>query len=243
MTPTTETTKTDTISRPESSTRSFDLAALDMAGTTVQEHGAVYAALRGAVTAHVGSEIPPAVFSQWTGTSKYEAIIGLLIALTGHADPTDIEAIYSDFTQRLTTAYRTTPPTPLPGITEAVATLRTAGVAVVLQTGYSREVAESILAAMDWRVGRDIDGLVSSDEVAASRPAPYLIFHAMELAAVTSVDRVLVAGDTANDLHAGTNAGVRFVVGVLTGAYTATELGSQPHTHLLNSAAELPSLL
>lgn len=183
------------------------------------------------------------MFSRWTGTSKYEAVIGLLAALTGRADPTDIDRTYADFSERLTAAYRETPPTPLPGVTEAVAALRAAGVAVVLRTGYSRDVAESILAAMGWTIGGTVDGLVASDEVAASRPAPYLIFRAMELAGVTSVDRVLAAGDTANDLGAGVNAGARFVVGVLTGAYSAAELGRHRHTHLLDSAADLPTLL
>lgn len=227
----------------EKSTRAFDLAALDMAGTTVQEHGAVYAALRGAVEAHTGAAIPSEVFSRWTGTSKYEAVIGLLTALTGGAATEDVDRVYADFSERLAAAYRQTPPTPLPGVAEAIAALREAGVFVVLQTGYSRDVAESILAAMGWSIGETVDGLVASDEVAASRPAPYLIFRAMELVGVTSVDRVLAAGDTANDLGAGINAGARFVVGVLTGAYAAAELGRHRHTHLLDSAADLPTLL
>jgi len=223
--------------------RAFDLAALDMAGTTVQENGAVYSALQGAVEAEIEDRISDAVFSMWTGTSKYEAIVGLLTATTGSAASAAVDRTYADFTERITAAYRAAPPVPLPGVVEAIGVLRKAGVAVVLQTGYSREVAESILTAMGWSVGETIDGLVSSDEVAASRPAPYLIFRAMELAGVSSVDRVLAAGDTANDLGAGTNAGIRFVVGVLTGAHTAAELGAHRHTHLLNSAADLPSLL
>lgn len=244
MTLTTEALNTPSVRvGSEKPTRAFDLAALDMAGTTVQEHGAVYAALRRAVEAQTGAAIPSEVFSRWTGTSKYEAVIGLLTALTGGAETADVDRIYADFSERLARAYRETPPTPLPGVAAAIAALRSAGALVVLQTGYSRDVAESILAAMGWTIGGTVDGLVASDEVAASRPAPFLIFRAMELVGVTSVDRVLVAGDTANDLGAGTNAGARFVVGVLTGAYPAAELGRHRHTHLLDSAADLPTLL
>ncbi len=64
----------------------------------------------------------------------------------------------------------------------------------------------------------------------------------MERARVSEVGRVLVAGDTPNDLAAGRNAGAGFVVGVLTGAATAAELGGHRHTHLLRSVADLPSL-
>jgi phosphoglycolate phosphatase-like HAD superfamily hydrolase len=52
-----------------------------------------------------------------------------------------------------------------------------------------------------------------------------------------------VAGDTTNDLIAGTRAGASVVAGVLTGAHSAEELGEAPHTHLLGSVAELPALL
>ena len=220
----------------------FDLAALDMAGTTVQEGGAVYAALEAAVAAHVGGPVPAETLHRWTGTSKREAVAGLLTELTGTAPDGAVDAVYTDFADRLTRSYAADPPTPMPGVTEAVAELRAAGVRVVLQTGYSREIAGSILDAMGWTVGGTVDGLVTSDAVAAGRPAPYLVFHAMELAGVIDVGRVLVAGDTPNDLAAGRNAGARFVVGVLTGATTAAELGRHRHTHLLESAAQLPGL-
>ena len=76
-----------------------------------------------------------------------------------------------------------------------------------------------------------------------SRPAPYLVFHCMEATGVQDVRRVLVAGDTPNDLGAGTNAGAGFVVGVATGSFTHDRLATEPHTHLLPSTADLPTLL
>ena len=79
--------------------------------------------------------------------------------------------------------------------------------------------------------------------MAASRPAPYLIFHAMEATGVTDVRRVLTAGDTPNDLAAGMNAGAGFVVGVTTGSFTRAQLEAEPHTHILDSVAAVPALL
>lgn len=224
-------------------TNAFDLAALDMAGTTIDDGGAVYAALRGAVEDQIDAPLDDDVVQRWTGTSKREAVAGLLLSATGAAPAPTVAAVYQNFAVRLTKAYAATPPRPLPGVSAAMEEMRGRGVKVILQTGYSREVATSILDAMGWQQDTHIDGMVTTDEVRTSRPAPYLIFHAMELAGVHSPERVLVAGDTANDLLAGSNAGARFVVGVLTGAYDAATLGAVRHTHLLPSAANIPALL
>jgi phosphoglycolate phosphatase-like HAD superfamily hydrolase len=60
---------------------------------------------------------------------------------------------------------------------------------------------------------------------------------------IEDVRHVVNVGDTPLDLQAGTNAGVRGVVGVLTGSHGAERLKHEPHTHLLPSVAELPSLI
>ena len=99
------------------------------------------------------------------------------------------------------------------------------------------------MKGLGWTVGGTVDALVTSDTVAASRPAPYLVFHAMEATGVMDVRRVLTAGDTPNDLGAGMNAGAGFVVGVTTGSFTRSQLEAEPHTHILDSVAALPTLL
>jgi phosphonatase-like hydrolase len=219
------------------------LAALDMAGTTVDEGGLVYSAVEGAVAEATGGPVPAELMGQWKGTSKQEAIAGLLRAMESDDSPDHVLAVYQVFAARLEEAYGSTPPLPVPGVVEMFGTLRRAGVKVALQTGYSRPVADSIMAGLGWTAGETVDALVTSDLVAASRPAPYLIFHAMEATGVSDVRRVLTAGDTPNDLRAGLNAGAGFVVGVTTGSFTRSQLKAEPHTHILDSAAELPALL
>jgi phosphoglycolate phosphatase-like HAD superfamily hydrolase len=54
---------------------------------------------------------------------------------------------------------------------------------------------------------------------------------------------VAVVGDTVNDLVSGTRAGAGIVAGVLTGAHDRATLSSAPHTHVLDSIAELPDVL
>lgn len=212
-----------------------------MAGTTIDEGGAVYAVLRGAVERATGEQVPDEVLSRWSGTEKREAIVGILGELGQDASLAD--EVFTAFSADLTAAYAAHPPTLVEGAASAVRELRGAGVAVALQTGYRREVAEALLDAVGWRVGGDVDALVVAEDVPASRPAPYLVFRTMEATGVTDVADVLVAGDTVNDVTAGSRAGARFVVGVLSGAHTVAELGAARHTHLLPSVAGLPALL
>ncbi|PPK65742.1 phosphonatase-like hydrolase [Actinokineospora auranticolor] len=216
----------------------IELVALDMAGTTVQESGAVYRALADAVAAAAGRPVPEADIRRWMGADKREAIAALLAGA-----PAEVETVFDDFRARLAAAYEAEPPTALPGVESALAELRARGVQVALTTGFSRDVAEGILDVLGWQVGAAIDALVTADEVAAGRPAPYMIFHAMEATGVLRADAVLTAGDTILDLRAGTNAGARYVLGVLTGAQDAETLGRERHTHLLPSVADIPYLL
>lgn len=221
----------------------YRLAALDMAGTTVDEGGLVYAAVEAAVADAVGGPVPHDLLQRWKGTSKEEAIAGLLHDLGEDDSPGRVAKVFDVFAERLTDAYRATPPVPVAGVLETFETLRRSGVRVALQTGYSADIAGSLMAGLGWGVGETVDALVTSDRVAASRPAPYLVFHCMEATGVADVRQVLTAGDTPNDLAAGMNAGARFVVGVTTGSFSREQLLAEPHTHLLDSVAELPTLL
>ncbi|TWP50084.1 phosphonatase-like hydrolase [Lentzea tibetensis] len=213
----------------------ISLVVLDVAGTTVQEHGAVYDALRDAVVAAGGDA---GDVHRWMGASKREAIAAML----GQSEVDVVDAAFADFRRRLAAAYEAVPPEPLPGVPEALAKLRAAGVKVALTTGFDRAVVDGLLGTLGWD-SSVLDAVVCVSDVPAGRPAPYMIFRAMELTGVRSVAEVLVAGDTTRDLEAGVNAGAAYVVGVLSGGHDAEELGVVRHTHLLPSVAGLPELL
>nr|WP_240972517.1 phosphonatase-like hydrolase [Nonomuraea sp. FMUSA5-5] len=214
------------------------MAVLDIAGTTVEEHGAVYLALEEAVRA-AGGTPSAADIERWMGADKREAIAALL---TGEPAAEVIDAAFADFRARLGAAYAARPPAPLPGVPEAIGTLRAAGVKVALTTGFDREVTTELLKVVGWEHGV-LDAVVCVDDVTTGRPAPYMIFRAMEATGVHDVGRVLTAGDTVRDLQAGTNAGARVVAGVLTGSQDAATLGAVRHTHLLPGVASIPALL
>ena len=131
--------------------------------------------------------------------------------------------------------------TPIEGAEDAVSRLRQAGIKVALTSGFDRGLIADIVKHCGW--GELFDAVVYPDEVPAGRPAPYLIFQAMQKTRVEPVKRVAAIGDTALDLQAGTNAGAGWVIGVLSGAADAETLGKTPHTHLLPNIAELPALL
>ena len=131
--------------------------------------------------------------------------------------------------------------TPIEGAEDAVSRLRQAGIKVALTSGFGRGLIAEIVKHCGW--GELFDAVVYPDEVPAGRPAPYLIFQAMQKTRVEPVKRVAAIGVTALDLQAGTNAGAGWVIGVLSGAADAETLGKTPHTHLLPSIAELPALL
>ncbi|OHV56958.1 HAD family hydrolase [Pseudofrankia sp. BMG5.36] len=226
----------------------MDLAVFDIAGTTVEEHGAVYQALRRAVEAAGGAPGDDDI-ERWMGADKRAAIRALLTGAPARAaedqasvDAAEVERVFLDFRGRLAAAYRTRPPMPIPGVVEAFGTLRARGIRIALTTGFDRSVVGPLLASLSWDGGL-LDAVVCADDVPAGRPAPYMIFRAMELTGATAVARILVAGDTVRDLRAGTNAGAGVVVGVLTGQVGASVLGAVRHTHLLASVADIPALV
>ena len=208
----------------------IDLAVLDIAATTVEQHEVAHRALCEAV----GSDDVTA----WMGADEHEAVRGLL----GDPDDGTVARVHADFRRRLADAYAAEPPEPFPGATQTLALLRENGVKVALTTGFDREIAGVLLADPAWDEGV-IDAVVCADEVPAGRPAPYMIFRAMERTGVCDVARVLVAGDTVLDLQAGANAGAGFVVALLSGGAAPEMLGAHRHTHMLESVTQLPAIL
>jgi phosphoglycolate phosphatase-like HAD superfamily hydrolase len=75
------------------------------------------------------------------------------------------------------------------------------------------------------------------------RPAPYMIFYAMEKLDIQSVHEVIKIGDTPADMLEGLNAGCRGVVGVLSGPRPVTAWGKYWHTHVIESVKDLPELI
>lgn len=212
-----------------------------MAGTTIDEHDDVYAALARAVE-ETGVATAKADIQKWMGADKREAITALIRSGGGVASSEVVSAAFGRFREILTQLYAANPPVALPGVEQAFAALKDRGIKVALTTGFSRDVAHPLLEGLGWNGANFIDAVICSDEVVLGRPAPYMIHRAMEATGVLAVSEVIAAGDTVNDLLAATNAGV-LAVGVLTGKLTRATLEQQPHDHIVESVSNVPTLL
>lgn len=220
------------------------LAAFDMAGTTIDDHGHVYAALDDAVR-ETGVRVRPEDLQRWMGADKVAAIAALMELGGAVPEPAVVAAAFDRFRAILVSRYAADCPVALPGVEEAIAELRRRGIKVALTTGFSEDVAAPLLTSLGWTVGpgveNTVDAVVTSSEVLAGRPAPYMIHRAMEKTAIVDVRTVLAAGDTVVDVLAAVNAGV-VSVGVLTGKLRREDLAVYPHDYILASVADVPGL-
>ena len=217
------------------------LVVLDVGGTIIEDRGDVPTAMRAAL-ANGGVEVTTAQIGEWRGASKLEMVRHFvsLEKMPADVDREElIASIYKDFSTRVTGMYSTV--SPIAGAEEAFRLMRRSGLLLATTTGFDRELAFAIFHRLGWQ--EYFVATIASDDVAQGRPSPYMIFHAMESARVNSVLEVVAVGDTPLDLQAGTNAGLRGVVGVLSGASSREKLQRERHTHILPSVADLPALL
>lgn len=217
------------------------LVALDVGGTILQDHGDIVDALRNSM-ARRDITVSAADIGPWRGAAKRAVIrhfVDLQSKLSEAGRQTLSAEIYRTFVEQVNEAYKTVPP--IEGAEEAIRKLRESGYLVATTTGFDREIVMPIFHRLGWE--KYFAAMVASDDVTQGRPAPYMLFHAMETAGVNSVAEVMAVGDTPLDLQAASNAGVRGMVGVLSGVGTAEQLRREPHTHIIPSVADLPALL
>jgi phosphonatase-like hydrolase len=182
--------------------------------------------------------IDAAELSAVRGSSKLDALCRLL----GPSAPRSrLEEVYERFRTDLMGRLAASQPLSIPGVRETLARLRAAGIRVAVTSGFDRQIVDLVMNAVDW--ADLLDACICSDDVPQGRPAPYLIFRAMERTGVMNVRDVAVAGDTVRDMEAGWNAGVSYRIAVLTGAHDRKTLQGSPHTHLVDSIASVPSIL
>ena len=216
------------------------LVVFDMAGTTIEDAGQVPEAFETALAAH-GLAVTDEELRAVRGAAKREAIRLLIERQRPELSPQS-DAIFMAFRDHLSHLYQTGGIGTIGGAADTFAALRARGIKVALNTGFDRTITDLILRTVGW--GRDVvDAVVCGDDVAAGRPAPYLIYRAMEATGTLRARAVANVGDTALDLQAGDNAGVGLNLGVLSGAHRREQLERAPHDHLLASVAELPALL
>jgi phosphonatase-like hydrolase len=220
------------------------LAVFDMAGTTVYDGDAVHRALMQALNeaeVHPSREAVNAVM----GIPKPVAIQTLL-RQAGHASAEreeEVDALFRRFEEHMLRHYHTSPEVrEITGASEVFRLLQGFGCRVALDTGFSRSIAEAVLHKLGWQLGQTVDVLVAGDDVARGRPYPDQIEKAMHLCGIGDPASAAKIGDTPADLQQGTSAGCGWVIGVCRGSHTREELSGYPHSHLVETVADLPAL-
>ena len=216
------------------------LVVFDIAGTIIEDHGEVIRAFAKALMEN-GIPFAEDELKKWKGASKREVIRHFIMQAGPNPDVEQrVESSYRRFRSELESCYSERL-VPIRGAAETFRWCRDHGILVATTTGFYREISDLVLNQMGWR--DFFAANISSSDVGKGRPAPYMIFRAMEAAGANRVRDVINVGDTPLDLQSGSNAGVAGVVGVLTGQHARESLEREPHTHIINSVAELPDLI
>jgi phosphonatase-like hydrolase len=219
------------------------LVVFDIAGTTVRDEAAVRSSLQAAV-AEAGLKVSDAEAEAVMGLAKPVAIAQLARERGRDLDEVEVDGLHHVFRSRMVKHYQQDPRVaPMPGAEDCFRRLRSSGVFVALDTGFSRDITDAILTRLDWCVDDLLDATICSDEVPVGRPEPFMIQRLMKLLGVDDPREVCKVGDTPSDLYEGSRAGCGFNVGVLSGTGQRAELAQCPHTHLIASVADLPEVL
>ncbi len=221
--------------------KEIQLAVFDMAGTTVNENNVVYKTVRNALVKHGVEVTLETVLEFGAGKEKFKAIADILI----QTENTSIDAnlVFEDFKEMLAEAYGKLEVTSYDGVEQLFKTLKSHDVKVVLNTGYDRNTAQSLLDKLGWEPGNQIDALITADDVVKGRPSSEMIDKAMQLFGITDAEKVLKAGDSVIDIEEGKNAHCGITVGVLTGAQAREQLSTAEPTLILDALADLAEVL
>jgi len=203
------------------------LLVSDMAGTIINEKGLIYKAL-GNTLKGLGYCVSDADVKNWHGRDKRAVLYDHIYK---QYDPPGVRYIAPKVTEaenlllkELEQVYFEDKNIELidDELLDFFDSLRINGVKVALNTGYPKDFQNKIIDYFD--LGDRVDTWISSEEVRAGRPAPYMIHQLMERCDIPSVKNVAKIGDTTNDMREGVNAGCGLTIGVLSGADNKDDL-------------------
>lgn len=225
------------------SMQKIKLVIFDIGGTIIEDNGEVIEAFYAALEGN-GLRVSRAELMEFKGASKRAVITRFVERQWGKEQPGNearITKAYQDFRGQLESSFSNGGVKPIRGAAATFDWLRTRGIVCATTTGFYRAVTDRILSSAGWQ---DTFGAnICSDDVKDGRPAPYMIFRAMEATRVDDVREVLNVGDTRLDLQAGKRAGVLGVIGVLTGIHKEDRLRPESPSYLISSVADLPALI
>lgn len=221
--------------------KNIELLVLDMAGTTIDEDNVVYKTVMNSVNDYGYNVTLDKVLSVCAGMEKLEAITTLLKEIGGNKE--DAPAIFEHFSGQLKDAYQNLDVKPINGVENFLLQMRSKNKKVVLNTGYTYEIAQQLLDKLNWKENIHFDALITADDVSESRPSPEMILLAMKKFNISKPDVVLKAGDSVIDIEEGKNAGCGLTIAVLSGAQSQSELKKSHPDYIFNSISEAEAII
>jgi FAD dependent oxidoreductase TIGR03364/phosphonatase-like hydrolase len=217
----------------------IELVVFDMAGTTVDEDNIVYKTLHRAILNQGVTTDLNTVLLHGAGKEKLQAARDVIEAVLGQPNEGLALAAFSQFQVMLDQAYATEPIREQPHASQVFEFLKTKCIKVALNTGYSRQVTNFLIARLGWSDSPLIDAVVCADDVQRGRPHPDMIELAMQRCGVTDPKKVAKIGDSGIDIDEGKNAGCGLTFGITTGAQLREQLLLATPNAILSSLAEL----
>ncbi|WP_417735757.1 phosphonoacetaldehyde hydrolase [Rosistilla oblonga] len=191
------------------------LVVFDWAGTTIDFGSQAPAAAFTSVFAARGIEVSGDESRAPMGLNKREHLIAMLrqpeiakrwrdVYQKDWTDD-DIDAMYHEFVPLQLKAIEQFAQL-VPQLTETVQQLRDRNLQIAGTTGYFRAAAEAV-ADRAAAAGFVPDTNICADDVPQGRPAPWMIYRAMERLGVYPPSAVVKVGDTVADIQSGLSAG------------------------------------
>ena len=218
-----------------------EMVAFDVAGTVLNDDGLVISAFKNAFEA-TQPELWPTHGAEWTqyaidtmGQSKIHVFTELL---------GDVEKAHTAnvaFEESYVSEIAEVGAVPIAGAEDLFKHLRSKGIAIALTTGFSRSTLDTLIHQLGLKDLIDLS--VTPGEAGRGRPHPDMLNMAIEVLGITHPGNVIVCGDTAADMQAAVAFGAGRVIGVLTGAHDEHTLHDAGATSVINSVADLKTLI
>ena len=221
------------------------LVVFDIAGTTVKDNHEVSKAFQSALKKY-SYHVEVSTIDPLMGYEKTLAIKQILRSVELEKNITDelVGKIHRAFVEQMIKYYSTSSDIEaLPNVEKTFAALHEQGVLVGINTGFSKDIAETVVNRLSWNEKGLIDFLVGSDEVELGRPHPYMIQKMMREGGILRGEEVAKVGDTEVDVREGQNAGCKYVIGVTTGIFTRDELEAYKPTHIIDDIAKVIDII
>lgn len=222
------------------------LVVFDIAGTTVKDTGEIVAAFWKALNEY-GYSVPREKINALMGYKKPEAIRKIVGEFEENKERiTDeyIDAIHERFLELMLEYYRNAEEiVPLPNVVEVFRFLKENNVKIGLDTGFSKDITDTVIQRLGWLADGVIDYVVSSDEVPAGRPQPYMIQRMMSEAGIDDTKQVIKVGDTEVDVLEGKNADCLYSIAVTTGAFMRKDLEPYQPSFIIDDMKELIQII